>query len=210
VLVLAALVHIPRNLGYVALIGLVGLESSGLPVPGETALITAGVLAQQGHLSIEIVIGSAALAAIVGDNIGYLIGKRVGRTLLERPGRFENRRRSALARGDEFFDRHGAKAVFFGRWIAGLRVWAAWLAGASTMSWRPFFLWNALGGICWATTVGLAAYFLGEAATKVFEKAGLGAAGALVVVAAAAVYWFHRRGKHRRAEAEKRSGSELS
>ena len=98
--------------------------------------------------------------------------------------------------GDPFFERHGAKAVFLGRWIAGLRVWASWLAGASSMHWRTFVLWNALGGIAWATSVALAAYYGGKTVESVFSKVGLYAViavGAAVVVAAGLLWWRHRR-----------------
>src|SRR5205807_10309629 len=117
-------------------------------VAGETALITGGVLASQGKLQIEVVIAVAAAAAILGDNIGYLIGRKGGRWILERPGRFERQRSDVITLGEPFFAKHGPKAVFFGRFVLGLRVWASWLAGATHMRWRDFFLWNALGGIC--------------------------------------------------------------
>jgi membrane protein YqaA with SNARE-associated domain len=130
-----ALIDIPRDVGYPLLALLVGAETSGVPVPGETALIATSVLAAQGDLSIEVVIPVAAAAAIIGDNIGYVIGSRVGRRLLTRPGRGQARRLALLRRGDALFQRHGAKAVFLGRWIGGLRVWASWLAGMTTMPW---------------------------------------------------------------------------
>ena len=97
-------------------------------------------------------IALAAAAAIVGDNIGYLIGRKGGRWLLERPGPLPPPAAGRCsATGEPFFERHGPKAVFFGRFVLGLRVWASWLAGATRMPWRSFVLWNALGGICWAT-----------------------------------------------------------
>jgi membrane-associated protein len=156
------------------------------------------VLAKHGDLRIEVVIAIAAGAAIVGDNLGYLVSRRVGRRLLERPGRRQQRRLELLARGEAFFDRHGPKAVFLGRWIAGLRVWASWLAGITEMPWRSFLLWNALGGITWAITVGVAGYLLGSAAEQILQKAGI---GALVVagVALVGVYvYLHRRRAHAR------------
>ena len=154
----------PRHqvFGYPLLFLLVMGESSGRADPRRDGLIAGGVLASQGKLEIELVIPLAAAAAIVGDNIGYLIGRKGGRWLLERPGRFERQRQQVLATGEPFFERHGPKAVFFGRFVLGLRVWASWLAGATHMPWRSFVLWNALGGICWATAVGLLAYFLGH------------------------------------------------
>jgi membrane protein DedA with SNARE-associated domain len=145
--VLASILSLTQHLGYPLLVAVVGAESMGVPLPGETALILGGLAASEGRLSIVLVIVLGAAAAIVGDNIGFQIGRRGGRVLLERPGRFYEERQRVLAVGDPFFERHGPKAVFLGRWIAGLRVWASWLAGASVMSWRSFLLWNALGGI---------------------------------------------------------------
>ncbi|MCW3025380.1 MAG: DedA family protein, partial [Solirubrobacterales bacterium] len=163
--------------------------------PGETALITAAVLASQGKLQIELVIGLAAAAAIVGDNIGYLIGRKGGRWLLERPGLMYRQRRRVIEVGEPFFERHGPKAVFFGRFILGLRVWASWLAGATRMRWPSFLLWNALGGICWATAIGLIAYFLGHSAGNAIETFGIYGLAAAVLAIASAVF-LHRR--HRR------------
>jgi membrane protein DedA with SNARE-associated domain len=159
----------------------VGVEASGVPVPGETALIAAAVLASRDHLSIELVIAIAAAAAIVGDNIGYFLGARLGRRFLERPGWFHERRLAALTAGDALFRSHGGKAVFLGRWVAVLRIWAAWLAGMSDMRWRSFLLWNALGGIAWATCFGLLGYFGGEAVARVVARVGVGAAVAIGV-----------------------------
>lgn len=165
--------HLVETAGYPLLFVLVMSEASGVPIPGETALIAAAILASQGKLQIELVIGLAAAAAIVGDNIGYVIGRKGGRWLLERPGAFHRQRLQVLEVGEPFFERHGPKAVFFGRFVLGLRVWASWLAGATRMPWRSFVLWNALGGICWASAVGLIAYFLGNSAGSVIEAFGL-------------------------------------
>jgi membrane-associated protein len=180
-----------QTAGYPVLFLLVMAESGGIPLPGETALITAAILASQGKLQIELVIALAALAAIVGDNMGYLISRKVGRTLLERPGLFERRRRRVLELGEPFFERHGPKAVFIGRWILGLRTWASWLAGASGMPWRSFAVWNAAGGISWATTVGVVAFFVGNTAASAITAFGL--FGLLVVVFAAAGALLLRR-----------------
>jgi membrane protein DedA with SNARE-associated domain len=188
--------HLVQVFGYPLLFLIVMSESGGLPVPGETGLITAAVLASQGKLKIELVIALAAAAAIVGDNIGYLIGRKGGRWLLERPGPFLRQRRQVLTTGQPFFERHGPKAVFFGRFVLGLRVWASWLAGATHMHWRSFVLWNALGGITWATGIGLIAYFLGHSASNAIEAFGLyGLAAVLVaIVSALVVHRRHRRG----------------
>jgi membrane-associated protein len=185
------------GLGYLALLFvLVGAESMGVPVPGETSLIAAGVLASHGRLAIEAVIAVAAAGAIIGDNVGYLIGRTGGRRLLERPGFLEKHRRAILERGEPFFRRHGAKAVFLGRWFAGLRIAAAWLAGINRMRWPVFVFWNALGGIAWATSVGLLAYYLGPTAEKLFSVVGI--AGVAVVVAAGAGYLLWRRRRRQR------------
>jgi len=192
--------HWIRAAGYPLLFLIVMAESSGVPVPGETALITASILASRGKLQIELVIVLAAVAAIVGDNIGYLIGRKGGRWALERPGRFHRQRRQVLETGEPFFERHGPKAVFFGRFILGLRVWASWLAGATRMPWRSFLLWNALGGICWATVIGLLSYYLGHAAgdaVKTFGLYGL-AAAVLAIVTAVVAHRRHRRGQERK------------
>jgi membrane protein YqaA with SNARE-associated domain len=122
------------------------------------------LLASQHRLQIALVIAFAAAAAILGDNAGYLIGRKGGRWLLLRPGPFARRRARVLEVGGPFFARHGSKAVFLGRWILGLRTWASWLAGASHMPWRSFSLWNAAGAISWATTIGLVAYYGGRSA----------------------------------------------
>jgi undecaprenyl-diphosphatase len=190
---MVALIKIHAHLGYVALFALVGAESTGIPVPGETALITAGVLARHGTFNLPLVIATAAAAAILGDNFGYLIGRKGGRRLLERPGLLQRQRRQILTKGEPFFERHGPKAVFLGRWVAGLRIAAAWLAGINRMPWPMFLFWNALGGIAWATTVGLLAYYLGAAAERIFKLTGLiGIAGA-VLIAAVYLLWHRRR-----------------
>lgn len=180
-------------LAYIVLAALVGSESSGIPLPGETTLFLGAFAAQDGKLSIVIVIAVAAGAAIVGDNLGYLAGRRYGRRLLERPGRFEEHRRRALERGETFFARHGSKAVFFGRWVAALRVWAAWIAGITHLPWPVFLVWNALGGILWATTIGLVGYLAGHTAEKIVQKAGYGALAVAVLGAVAAYVVIHRR-----------------
>ena len=153
-----------------------------VPLPGETALVTAAILAQRGHYSLVSVIVVAAAAAIVGDNIGYWIGRKGGRALLRRTpivrGYFER----ALPPSERFFRRHGPKTVFLGRFVAILRVTAAWLAGISRMPWWRFLVWNAAGGIAWAVVIGVVAYKFGEAAAEAITKYGLfGAAGVLIV-----------------------------
>jgi len=173
---LAAFVNVSANVGYPLLALLVGAESAGALVPGETALIVAAALAGQGRLSLPVVIGVAAGAAVVGDNTGYLLGRRGLRPLLA-GRRASGRRRRLVARGDEFFQRHGGAAVFFGRWLPGLRVAAAWLAGESRMPWRRFLLWNALGGIGWASTIGTASTSSARARQDRLERSASSASG---------------------------------
>jgi membrane protein DedA with SNARE-associated domain len=151
------------------------------------------VLANHGRFDITLVIVVAAAAAIVGDNIGYLIGRNGGRRLLERPGFLETHRREVLRRGEPFFARHGAKAVFLGRWVTVLRIAAAWLAGINRMPWRIFLFWNALGGILWATSVGLLAYLLGPGVERIAKDVGIAGVGIVVVAALAFVGWRHFR-----------------
>jgi membrane protein DedA with SNARE-associated domain len=167
---------LPSQVGYGAVFLLVFAESAGVPVPGETALLAAGSLTRSGHLLLPAVIAVGAIAAILGDNLGYWIGRRGGRAVLLRDGRFAAHRRRAVAKGDAFFARHGAKTVVLGRWVPGVRVVAAVLAGASAMPWRTFLLYNAAGALVWCTGVcGLAALF-GVAGAATWVVISFGAA----------------------------------
>jgi membrane protein DedA with SNARE-associated domain len=173
--------------GLVLLFALIAAESAGVPLPGETALIAAAILAERGHYSIVWVIVVAAAAAIIGDNIGYWIGRTGGRALLERWGPVRRYAQRALPPGERFFARHGGKTVFIGRFVAVLRVTAAWLAGITHMSWWRFFLWNAAGGIVWATGVSLLAFYFGKAAADAVATYGV---YALIVIVVGAVIAF--------------------
>jgi membrane-associated protein len=204
--VLAALISVPANVGYAAVFAFVAIETMGIPVPGETALIAAALLAHHGQMDIVTVVLIAAAAAIVGDNIGFAIGRRVGRRVFSAPGPLHEHRLGALERGEPFFERHGPKAVFLGRWVAGLRIASAWLAGMNRMRWRVFLPWNALGGLAWAASVGFTVYALGRVAEHVIKVVGP-AAAALVVVAAVALLVRHRRRQRRGAAVEARTAS---
>jgi membrane protein DedA with SNARE-associated domain len=195
-LTLAAIVGVSSSLGYL-LPAIIGLESMGIPSPGETALVLAAVLASQGKLHIWLVIPIGIASAIIGDNLGYLLGRRFGREVLISRGPFHRRRERLVEMGDRFFDRHGPKAVFIGRWIAWVRFATAWLAGINGMRFRTFFAWNALGGITWGLTYGLLGYFGGTAITGVLSTIGIGAAVALALIFVAA--WLIVRRRERRA-----------
>lgn len=175
--------HLLISYGLVLLFAVVAAESAGVPLPGETALIAASILAAQGHYSIVSVIVVAAAAAILGDNAGYWVGRTGGRALLERWGPIRRYSERALPPGERFFEKHGGKTVFIGRFVAVLRVTAAWLAGITHMSWWRFFLWNASGGIVWATGVSLLAYYFGKAAADAVSTYGIYALVAIVVAA---------------------------
>ena len=188
--------HLIAHYGLYILFAIVCLESAGAWLPGETALIAAAVYASDGHLSIVGVIVVAAVAAIIGDNIGYWLGREGGRRLLYRyavVGRFADR---VLPPAERFFRKHGGKAVFLARFFGGVRVTGAWMAGISRMEWWRFLVWNALGGIVWATGVGLLAYYVGKAAADTIARYGVYAGIALailVVLAIAALHVWRRR-----------------
>jgi membrane protein DedA with SNARE-associated domain len=176
------------------------LESFGIPLPGETALIAFGVLASQGQYRIEWVIVAAAAGAIIGDNLGYwLIGRLGGRALFRRWRWLNAYADRVLPRAEALMARHGGKTVFLGRFVSVLRYTVAWIAGLSRMDWWRFLFWNAAGGIVWATAVALLAYYAGQAAADAIQRYGLYAAAA-VAVAIVAGFIAVRRGR-RRAEA---------
>jgi len=191
--VLAAIIDLPANVGYAAVFALIAVETMGIPVPGETALIGAALLAHDGQMDIVWLVVLAAAAAIIGDNVGFAIGRKGGRKLFARPGPFHHHRMKVLEHGEPFFARHGPKAVFLGRWVSGLRIASAWLAGMNKMDWPTFLFWNALGGIAWAASIGLGVYFLGHVAEQVISTAGPAAAVAGVLALIAFLVWRHRR-----------------
>ena len=184
-LTLGAIIAVSGGLGY-ALPAIIGLESFGVPSPGETALILAAVLASQGKLQIWLVLVIGIASAIVGDNIGYELGRRLGREVLTAPGPLRRERIKMIDAGERFFHKHGNKTVFFARWITGVRSAAAWLAGIDRMHYPTFLAYNAAGAITWGVTYGLVGYYGGQAAANVITKGGsyaLIAVGVAVVVA---------------------------
>jgi membrane protein DedA with SNARE-associated domain len=197
--VLAALIHIPANVGYAAVFALVAIETMGIPVPAETALIAAALLAHRGQMDIGTLVLVASAAAILGDNVGFAIGRRYGRRLFLARGPLQGHRHKVLELGEPFFAKHGPKAVFLGRWISGLRIASAWLAGMNRMRWRVFVVWNALGGIAWASSVAVSIYLLGSVAEHALGIVGPAAAALVVVLIATAVGWRWRRRRRARA-----------
>ena len=188
--------HLLDQYGLVILFLLVAVESFGVPLPGETALVAAAVLASQGHYALVAVVAVAAVGAIVGDNLGYWVGRTGGRKLLDRIPLVKRHAHRVLPPAERFFERHGGKTVFVGRFISILRFTAAWLAGISRMPWWRFLGWNAAGGIVWAAAVGLVAFYAGKAAADAISHYGGYAAGgivALLVVAVLAARVWRRR-----------------
>src|SRR5215210_409300 len=155
------LLSLIEHYGYLVILFGVMLESTGVPLPGETILIASGVLVQRGHLDLGDVIVFGILGAVVGDQIGYWVGREGGRPFILRWGRYVRITPERLERAERFFARHGGKAVFLARFFAGLRVFGALVAGISRMRWGVFVAYNALGGAVWATAVVLVGYLVG-------------------------------------------------
>ena len=182
-------IPVPGHVGYPVLAGLVFAESAGLPVPGDTALIAAGGLVAAGNLALPLVIATAVAAAILGDTLGYLLGRRKGRAFLMRDGFLADHRRQAVRRADRFFARYGTATVFAGRFVPGVRVVAALMAGATGMPWRRFAVANAAGALVWATTVATLATVAGPGGSAAMAGGGLLLGGLLVGVS-----WLRARG----------------
>jgi membrane protein DedA with SNARE-associated domain len=195
-----------ESYGYLVVFLLVMLESIGLPVPGETALIAAALYAGTTHkLEIWAIVAAAAAAAIIGDNIGYSIGRYGGARLLLRYGHKIHLHEGRLKIGIWLFRRHGGKVVFWGRFVSILRTWAAFLAGANHMEWRRFLFFNAAGGIVWATLYGVVYYVFGatlsKLSTTIDVTIGIGSAALLI----AFVVWTRRK----EGELQKRAEREI-
>ena len=187
------LVELFARYGYLVVFTGVLLENAGLPVPGETALLAGAALAKFGRLSLPWVIVTAIGAAILGDNMGFLIGRLGGRALAERHGGKVGLTGVRLAQFDRFFDRHGAKTVFIARFVTGLRVFGALLAGASGLPWRKFLFYNAAGAVVWSSCVGAAGYLLAFSWETLERWVGRTGLIALVVIGAIAALAVARR-----------------
>lgn len=187
--------HLLTTYGYAVLFVLVAAESMGVPLPGEAGLLTAAALAATGQLEIVAVVAVAATGAIIGDNGGYWIGRKGGLPLVRRYGRALRVSDARLDQVHGFFERHGARTVFYGRFIALLRTWAALFAGVGEMHYPTFMVWNALGGVLWAGLYGTLGYVFGRNLGAV-EHWVQRTTWALVAAAAMLVvgwWWWHRR-----------------
>lgn len=194
------LTNLVETYGYPLVALFVAIESSGIPFPGETMLVTAAVYAGSGHLSILWVIVAGATGAIVGDNLGYTAGRYGGRPLILRYGRYIRIRPEHLDRAEVFFQRHGNKTVFLGRFVAVLRAWSAFLAGTNRMPWPTFLAYNAAGGIMWAIVYGLLGYTLGHNLPllhQVIRFLGIGGVVAAIIVGVVAIIVWKRRAGRR-------------
>jgi len=192
----ADLQHFLSTYGYWAVFFFVAIESTGIPFPGETMLLLAAIDAGiTHHLSILLVIVAAASGAILGDNIGFWVGREGGFRLLRRYGRYLHLNESRLKVGLYLFHKHGGKVVFFGRFVAVLRAWAAFLAGTNRMPWPRFLPFNALGGISWATIYGLGGYLLGDNINRLTGPVGIIfiVLAVLIIIASVVFVWRNER-----------------
>jgi membrane protein DedA with SNARE-associated domain len=191
------LTQLISHYGYWVVMLFVGVESIGIPFPGETMLLVAAIYAGTTHeLDISLVIAAASAGAVIGDNIGYWFGREFGYELLLRFGRYIHFDQRKMKLGMYLFQKHGGKVVFFGRFVAVLRAFAALLAGINQMDWRRFLLFNIAGGVTWSTLLGLAGYNLGKEARHLLGEAGiviLVIAATLLVVAFIAIRRNERR-----------------
>jgi membrane protein DedA with SNARE-associated domain len=178
------LTRLLQSYTYPALLLLVLLESLGVPLPGEIALVTAAAFASSGRISIYIVIILAALGAIVGGILGYWIGIKGGLPLVARYGRYVGVRESHVDRAHAFFERHGSKTILFGRFIALLRTWAAVVAGAARMSFPKYVTYNSIGSVAWAIVFGVLGYTFGRNLPLLEKYISRASYGVLVLVAA--------------------------
>ena len=199
----ATIAQLVQTYGYWAVFLAVGLESLGVPIPGETTLIAAALFAGATHrLSLVYLVIVAGVAAIAGDNLGYLIGRAGGYRLLRRYGHRVRVDETKLKVGRYLFDRHGGGVVFTGRFITVLRTYAAFLAGTNLMSWRRFLLYNAAGGILWAVLIGAGAYLLGAAVHQVSTIVTVTGGVLLVVIVIVLVFYLRRHMKRLERKAE--------
>jgi membrane protein DedA with SNARE-associated domain len=187
------------TLGYAAVFLFIFIESSGIPFPGETMLLTASAYAGAGHLQIPLVILAAIVGAIFGDNCGYLLGRTGGRRLVRRYGHFVRLDEQKLDMAQRYYRRHGDKTVFFGRFVAILRAWSAFLAGLNHMPWPKFVAFDSAGAIVWATLWGVLAFEFGRNLSLLKRLVtDVGIAGVVIIILAVTAFLIWRRRAHRR------------
>jgi len=196
--------HLIHAYGYWVVAGLVALECVGLPLPGETALISAAIYAGTTHkLGIVPVVASAATAAVLGGMLGFWIGRAAGYPLALRYGRYVGLTESQLKLGQYMFLRHGGKIVFFSRFIALLRAVAAFLAGANRMDWPRFLLFNTAGGVVWAGLFGTGAYLLGRQVRHIEGPVGIALLAVVVALVIAGALFLRHHHAELQAQAER-------
>jgi membrane protein DedA with SNARE-associated domain len=190
------LVDLFERYGYAVVFGGVCLENAGVPVPGETALIAGAAFTHFGRLTLSRVIATAIAAAILGDNFGFLIGRRIGRSFVARHGARVGLTPERLAQFDWFFEHYGASTVFIARFVTGLRVFGAVLAGTSGLRWPRFLFYNATGAVAWSVTFGIVGYALAyswETLERWVKGSGVIALAIVVLVVAVRVFRMRRR-----------------
>ncbi|MEI8395564.1 MAG: DedA family protein [Rhodospirillaceae bacterium] len=189
--------------GYWVIGGIVALESMGIPLPGETTLVAAAIYAgSTARLDISLIISFAAAGAVVGDNAGFWLGRRIGLPLLIRYGHYILLTPARVKLGQYLFLCHGGKVVFFGRFVALLRVLAAFLAGANCMAFPKFFLFNAIGGVIWSIVFGVGGYLLGEQIHVLMGPAGAVGFVSFVILVTWLTLFVRRHEARLQAEAE--------
>jgi membrane protein DedA with SNARE-associated domain len=205
------LTHLLAVYGYWMVAGTIGLEGIGIPIPGETTLILAAVYAGSTHqLDISMVIAAAAAGSIIGNSLGFWIGRVLGYRALLRYGHHVRLTEGRIKLGQYLFQRHGGKIVFFGRFVPLLRMLAALLAGVNRMGWPPFVVFNVAGGILWACVYGLGGYYLGQGASRLAEPVEIGLGVGIVIVVALGAIFLHRHEARLVAEAHRALPGPLS
>lgn len=185
--------------GYWAVFFGVMLENAGVPVPGETILLIAGYFASRGHFHIALVMLIAATGAVTGDNIGFAIGHHYGRATLLRFGKYVFLTRKRFEHIENYFKSHGNKTILVARFITGLRVFAALLAGASKMPWRIFFAYNVAGAILWSVVITLLGFLFGHSLPLLVKWVGRSGTILLIVaIVIAVIVWRIRRHRKKR------------
>jgi membrane protein DedA with SNARE-associated domain len=196
--------HLLATYGYWAVLFFVAIESTGIPFPGETMLLAAAIYAgTTHHLQIGFVIAAAATGAILGDNLGFWVGRQGGYRLLRRYGPLVGLGERKLKLGIYLFRRHGGKVVFFGRFVAVLRAWAAFLAGTNRMPWPRFLVFNAAGGVLWATAYGLGGFMLGKNVHRLTGPVGISTLVLACIVIVAGMVALKRNEQRLEAAAER-------